>query len=61
MQYFNRFRVCGYKYMLIASKKGSYCLLLIFINENYSELSLFPFFLQNAREYLDFQEKFLNH
>ena len=47
--------------MLIASKQDSYCLLLIFINENYSELSLFPFFLQNAKEYLDFQEEFLDH
>jgi hypothetical protein len=32
--------------------------LLIFINENYSELSLFIFFFQNAREYIDFQEEF---
>ena len=61
MPYFIRFKVLGYKYMLIASEKDSSCLLLIFINENYSELSLFPFFLQNAREYLDFQEEFLDH
>jgi hypothetical protein len=47
--------------MLIASKQGSCCYLIIdFINENYSELSLFPFFLQNAREYLDFREEFLD-
>jgi hypothetical protein len=32
-------------------------IIIDFINENYSELSLFLFFLQNAREYLDFQEE----
>jgi hypothetical protein len=33
-----------------------------FMNENYSELSFFPFyFLKNAREYLDFQEEFLDN
>jgi hypothetical protein len=45
--------------MLIASKQGGY-LIIDFINENYSELSLFLFFLQNAREYLDFREEFLD-
>jgi hypothetical protein len=58
MSYFIRFRVLDYKYMLIASKKISLYCLLIFINENYSYLSLFLFFLQNAREYLDFQKEF---
>jgi hypothetical protein len=47
--------------MLIASKQKKVVILIIdFINENYSELSLFPFFLQNAREYLDFREEFLD-
>jgi hypothetical protein len=46
--------------MLIASKQGSCYLIIDFINENYSELSLFSFFLQNAREYLDFREEFLD-
>jgi hypothetical protein len=44
MSYFIRFRLLGYKYMLIASKKINFCLLLIFIKENYSELSFIPLF-----------------
>jgi hypothetical protein len=44
MSYFIRFRLLGYKYMLIASKKINCCLLLIFIKENYSELSFIPLF-----------------
>jgi hypothetical protein len=47
MSYFISFWVLGYKYMLIPSKKISCCLLLIFINENYSELSFIFLFLQN--------------
>ena len=47
MSYFIRFRVLGYKYMLIASKEINCCLLLIFINENYSKLSFILLFLQN--------------
>ena len=46
MSYFIKFKVLGYKYMLIASKKDNYCLLLIFINENYLELSFFLFSLK---------------
>ena len=34
--YFIRFRVLGYKYMLMASKKSCCWLLLIFLNKNYS-------------------------
>jgi hypothetical protein len=45
--------------MLRALRMG--LIIINFINENYSKLSLFLFFLQNAREYLDFQEEFLDH
>jgi hypothetical protein len=46
--------------MLIAFKQGGCYLIIDFINENYSKLSFFPFFFQNAREYLDFLEEFLD-
>jgi hypothetical protein len=46
--------------MFIASKQDNCYLIIDFINENYSGLSLFPFFLQFAREYLDFREEFLD-